>query len=98
MLVLVIHQKRRFQNQLVLGFVLLVITAENEGALPQDGFAGANILGIANGANAVEAAAVQAGEQLIGPNGSIPQAPAGSGASQAAVAPTSAVDLVNNGL
>lgn len=81
--------------QSVPGFALHVITAETGFMPPQDGFAGANILGIANGANAVEAAAVQAGEQLIGRDGSIPQAPAGS---QAATAPAPTIDLVNNGL
>ncbi|KAK9833170.1 hypothetical protein WJX74_009292 [Apatococcus lobatus] len=58
-----------------------------------EGFAGANILGLSNGGDSLGAAALQAGEQLLGRDGSIPQAPTG-----AAAAPAPTVNLENNGL
>lgn len=65
--------------------------------LLQDAFAGANILGLTYGGESLEAAAVQAGEQLLGRDGSVPQA-SDVGAAEAAVAPAPTVDLKNNGL
>ena len=65
--------------------------------LLQDAFAGANILGLTYGGESLEAAAVQAGEQLLGRGGSIPQA-SDARAAEVANAPAPSFDLENNGL